>query len=126
MKFDKIVNIIFDKIPEFKESFDDELNKDYYNSFLSSFGLFTRDSIVKKEDYASKCLILINSLYNDSYYNKDFINKMNINILEILTDYPQTQKESVKNMDGKCLESFKRILNSPFFNNFINIGNSKN
>lgn len=124
MKFDKLVSIVFEKIPEFSKAYNDELDENYYNSFLGDLGLFTRNAIVDRKPYAIKSLRVICEIYNDFYEDKDFINKMNTNVLEILTDYHITQKTTVDNIDGRCLVAFKELLNSFFFTNFLNDENS--
>lgn len=119
MEFEKAKNLIFSAVPEFESSYDDELNEGYFNSFLGGFGLFTRDAIVERKPYAIKSLEFINKTFNEFYEDKDFTNKMIVNILEILTDYYITQKVTVENFNGRCLTTFKEILNSFFFTNLL-------
>lgn len=121
MEFNKIVNLIFQAAPEFEEFYKEDLNEDYYNTFLGDFALFTRDAVKNGESYALKYLYFINHVVNRFPDDKDFINKMIINVLEILTDYEVTQRASRECFDGYCLVLFDELFTSGQFIDLLTI-----
>ncbi|WP_421939096.1 hypothetical protein [Pedobacter sp.] len=119
MEFYKAAKLIFLAIPEFEYSYKEELNPDYYNLFLGDFGLFVRDAIKHNNKVAVRCLVFISDLVNNNVNDEDFLNKMSINILEVLTDYRETQIDAVKYFSGHCLSMFQTLLDNGYFNNLV-------
>ena len=114
MNYTKFTDLVFNELPEFKKFYKEDLDVNYYNLFMGDLGLFVRNSVLNEELYSNKLLVFINNLYNENYLNKEFINMLNINILEVLTDTVETQKESLKIFTSFCLQNFKNLLQDTF------------
>ncbi|MFA6248450.1 MAG: hypothetical protein WC615_16035 [Mucilaginibacter sp.] len=115
MDFNKMASAIFEGVPEFRNSYDDELDEEAPYSFLSAFGVFVRDSIVNKKPCALSALTFINHFVNNNVEDDKLMEMMVVGVLEILTDYAVTQKEASKNFTGHCYKFFDELLTGGFF-----------
>ncbi|MBD1364297.1 hypothetical protein IDJ77_10800 [Mucilaginibacter sp. ZT4R22] len=115
MKFDSLVALIYQEVPEFKVSYEGEPDENYSNSFLGDLGLFTRNAIVDKAPYAIKCLKFIDDTVNKNKGDEDLVNMFVINVLEVLTDYASTQKAAITHFTGNCLKLFKELFSGGYF-----------
>ena len=120
MKFETLVQSIFESVPEFQSFDQEDLDGGLQYIFLGAFGIFTRDAVTNNEPYATKCLNFINHIVNQYEGDADFIEMMQVGVLEILTDYATTQKAAVKHFDGKCLKMFTGLLTGGYFNDLRN------
>lgn len=116
MTYKNFTSLTFSMLPEFKKSFTEDLDENYYNSFMGDLGLFIKKAILNKELFCDRYLEYINSVYNDNYFNNEFVNMIKINILEVLTDTFETQNSSLKIFTNHCYLDFRKLLNNSFTN----------
>ncbi len=86
MKLEEIAHLLFQSVPEFQSFDHEDLDDELPYLFLGDFARFTRDGIVNNAPYATKCLSFINRFVNQYEDDMDFMEKMQIGVLEILTD----------------------------------------
>lgn len=121
MKLEEISELIFQAVPEFQSFNQEDLDEGFYYSFLDDFGIFTREAIVANKPYAVKCLDFINNIVNKFQDDEDFMEKMQVSVLETLTDFAVTQRAAMKHFTGNCLRIFTGLLTGGYFNDLTNI-----
>ncbi|MFB9844820.1 DUF7674 family protein [Mucilaginibacter ginsenosidivorans] len=120
MKLEEISQLIFKAVPEFQSFDQEDLDDELSYLFLGDFARFTNDAILNNSFHATKCLTFINQVINQYEEDADFMEKMQIGVLEMLTDYAITQKAAVRHFTGNCLQMFTGLRTSGHFKDLRN------
>ena len=107
----EIENQLLSNVQTFRTyCFDQNLSvKDGIYTYLTAFGIFLRDAILKNETViTNQSFIQINELL--SYGDENLDTQIKVGIFEILTDFKETQIACSKNLNQKGLKIFESLF----------------